>query len=256
MSIFNKVLASVGIGSAKVDTVLEKNLYTAGETVYGKVVIQGGNTEQEIDSINLALKTKYLKEFNDSKYYEDGIICSFAITESFTIKADERKEIPFNFQIPYLTPVSIGKSKIWLHTGLDISMALDPTDEDYITVQPSPLAQSVLDSVNSLGFRLVEVENEKPSRGLGANTAFIQEFEYRPTGEFRNYLDELELTFIRQSADEATFVMQVDRRARGLSGLFSEALEMDETFVRVTVTTQDIPNMRSLVENTIRRYMK
>ena len=62
MSIFNKVLASVGIGSAKVDTVLEKNLYTAGETVYGKVVIQGGNTEQEIDSINLALKTKYLKE--------------------------------------------------------------------------------------------------------------------------------------------------------------------------------------------------
>lgn len=256
MSIFNKVLASVGIGSAKVDTVLEKNLYTAGETVYGKVVIQGGNTEQEIDSINLALKTKYLKEFNDSKYYEDGIICSFAITESFTIKAGERKEIPFNFQIPYLTPVSIGKSKIWLHTGLDISMALDPTDEDYITVQPSPLAQSVLDAVNSLGFRLVEVENEKPSRGLGANTAFIQEFEYRPTGEYRNYLDELELTFIRQSADEATFVMQVDRRARGLSGLFSEALEMDETFVRVTITTQDIPKMRSLVENTIRRYMK
>lgn len=256
MSIFNKMLASIGVGSAQVDTQLEKNSYTAGETVRGIVVIQGGNTEQVIDSISLALKTKYLKEFNDSKYYEDGIICSFGITESFTIQPNERKEIPFNFQIPYLTPVSVGKTKIWLHTGLDISMAVDPTDEDYITVYPSPLAQSVLDAVQSLGFRLVEVENEKPSRGLGANTAFIQEFEYRPTGDYRRYLDELELTFIRQTNDEATFVMQVDRRARGLSGLFSEALEMDETFVRVTVTSQDIPKMRDIVENTVRRYMK
>jgi len=256
MSLFNKVLASIGIGSAQVDTQLEKTSYTAGETVRGIVVIQGGKTEQAVDSINLSLKTKYITEVNDSKVYLDGIISSFKLTEPLTIQANERKEIPFNFQLPYNTPITVGKNQVWIHTGLDISMAADPTDNDYITVQPAPIAQSVLSAVQSLGFQLIKVENEKSSRRFGTSAAFLQEFEYRPTGTFRSYLDELEVTFIHQSANEVTFVMQVDRRARGLSGLFSEALEMDETFVRVTVTQQDIHNMRSIIENEIRRYMK
>lgn len=256
MSIFNKVFASIGIGNAQVNTELEKSTYTAGDTVRGIVIIQGGNVAQEIGQINLALKTKYLKETNDTKIHQEGIICSFVISESFTIGAGERKEIPFDFRLPLLTPITAGQSLIWLHTGLDISRAVDPTDQDYIRVNPSRLVSSVLQAVEQLGFRLHSVENEKPSRKLGTHTSFIQEFEYRATGEFRRYLDELEVTFIRHSKDELTFVMQVDRRARGIGGLLSEALEMDETFVRVTVTKNDIPNMRSIVDNTIRRYMK
>lgn len=256
MSIFNKVLASIGIGSAQVDTQLEKSSYTAGEMIRGKVIIQGGKTEQQVDSINLALKTKYVREINDSKHSLDGIISSFAITEPLTVMADERKEIPFSFQLPYTTPITVGRNQVWLHTGLDISMAADPTDQDYITVRPAPIAQSVYDAIQALGFQLVKVENEKPSYRFGSSAPFIQEFEYRPTGEFRSYLDELEVTFIHQNADEATFIMQVDRRARGLSGLFSEALEMDETYVKVTVTNRDISNMRNIIENEIRRYMK
>lgn len=256
MSLFNKVLASIGIGNAQVDTQLEKSTYTAGEVLRGRVVIQGGNVAQEIGQINLALKTKYLKEVNDSKFHQDGTICSFVISESFTVEAGERKEIPFDFRLPFLTPITAGQSKVWLYTGLDISLAFDPTDEDYIRVNPSPLVSSVLNAVESLGFRLNSVENEKPSHKLGTNAAFIQEFEYRATGEFRRYLDELEITFIRHSESELTFVMQVDRRARGLGGLFAEALEMDETYVRVTVTPNDIPNMRQIVDSTIRRYMK
>lgn len=256
MSLFNKVLASIGIGNAQVNTQLEKSTYTAGEVLRGIVVIQGGNVAQEIGQINLALKTKYVKEMNDSKFYQEGIICSFVISESFTIEAGERKEIPFDFRLPFLTPITAGQSQIWLHTGLDISLAVDPTDQDFIRVNPSPLVSSVLNAVESLGFRLRTVENEKPSHKLGTHAAFIQEFEYRATGEFRRYLDELEVTFIRHSEDELTFVLQVDRRARGLGGLLSEALDMDETFIRVTVTPNDIPNMRSIVDNTIRRYMK
>lgn len=36
---FQKFLASVGIGNAKVDTVLEKDEYIVGEEIYGKVHI-------------------------------------------------------------------------------------------------------------------------------------------------------------------------------------------------------------------------
>lgn len=41
MSFFNKMLASIGIGGAKVDTKLEKSAYTAGETIRGQVEIYG-----------------------------------------------------------------------------------------------------------------------------------------------------------------------------------------------------------------------
>ncbi len=55
MSIFNKMLASVGIGSATVDTKLEKSRYTAGEIIRGNVEVTGGNTAQDVDCIYLTL---------------------------------------------------------------------------------------------------------------------------------------------------------------------------------------------------------
>ena len=56
MVFFDKVFASVGIGSAAVDTKLEKDTYTPGETVKGAVEIRGGKVDQQVDDIYLTLK--------------------------------------------------------------------------------------------------------------------------------------------------------------------------------------------------------
>ncbi len=45
---FQKFLASVGIGSAKVDTVLEKDEYIVGEEIVGKVHITGGQLASKL----------------------------------------------------------------------------------------------------------------------------------------------------------------------------------------------------------------
>lgn len=47
--LLRKALASVGIGSAKIDTKLEKEVLVQGEEVRGVVIVKGGNVEQEID---------------------------------------------------------------------------------------------------------------------------------------------------------------------------------------------------------------
>ena len=57
MSLFNKVLASVGIGAATVDTKLERDQVDPGEELKGVVEIRGGNTEQRIDDIYLTINT-------------------------------------------------------------------------------------------------------------------------------------------------------------------------------------------------------
>ena len=61
MSFFNKMLASIGIGSATVDTKLEKSRYTAGEIIRGNVEVTGGNTDQDVDRIYLTLYTTLVK---------------------------------------------------------------------------------------------------------------------------------------------------------------------------------------------------
>lgn len=255
MSFFNKVFASVGIGAAKVDTKLERDRFAPGEEVKGVVEIIGGSTEQQIDEIYLTLHTTYVKEADDKKYNATAQIDRFRLTQSFLIKENERKEIPFSFRLPLEMPISMGRTKIWVSTGLDIKNAVDPTDKDYLTVVPNRLMAGIFDAVSDLGFRLREAECEHAPRHLRRHLPFIQEFEFIPvSGPYRGRLDELELIFYPQSEDEIEVLMQVDRRARGLGGFLSEAMGMDESFVRLTLHSSDLPAMKQQLQSVLERY--
>lgn len=255
MSFFNKMLASVGIGSAKVDTKLENDKVTPGGEVRGVVEIQGGNAEQQISDIYLTLNTTYVKESDDKKYTVTGQVERYHITESFTLKANERRDIPFSFILPIDTPLSYGKSKVWLSTGLDIKNAVDPTDKDYIQVVPNELVNAVLHAVSNLGFRIREVECEQAPNRLRRRLPFIQEFEFVPTGgPFRGRLDELEIVFFPVSLNQTEILMQVDRKVRGLGGFLSEALSMDESNLRLTINQSDIPHLQQKLQSVIAQY--
>ncbi|MCM3588028.1 sporulation protein [Mesobacillus maritimus] len=255
MSLFNKALASIGIGSAKVDTKLENATVAVGEELRGVVNIQGGNTEQKIDEIFLSLHTTYLKEVNDRKQNIPVVIDRFRITESFTIGQGETKKIPFSFILPLDVPISIGRTKVWVTTSLDIKNAVDPKDKDYLKIIPNRMIGEVLNVIENLGFRLREADCEQASYRLRKRMPFIQEFEYVPVnGPFRGRLDELELVFFQVSQDTLEIFMQVDRKARGLGGFLAEALERDESNLRLIVTENDLPILTQKLHSTIERY--
>lgn len=255
MSFFNKVFASVGIGSAAVDTKLEKDTYMPGEIVNGVVEIKGGKVEQQVDEIYLTLNTTYLRESDDKKYTVTAPIDRFRLTTPFTVRPNEKKDIPFSFQLPFDTPLSIGRSKIWVTTGLDIKGGVDPSDKDYLKVVPNQLMSAVFNAIDTLGFRIREADCEEASRRLRGRLPFVQEFEFVPTsGLFRGRLDELEVVFFPSGNGTIDIMFQVDRRARGLAGLFSEAMGADETNVRLSVSNADIPNLQQKIQNVIQRY--
>ncbi|SDN63086.1 sporulation-control protein [Psychrobacillus sp. OK028] len=252
MSFFNKVLASIGVGGAKVDTKLEKSEFTAGEKMQGVVEVIGGNLEQQIDAIYLTVNTTYIRESNDRKHTDVAAIQKYKVIEPFTIGANEKKVIPFSMTLPEDTPVTYGSTRVWVSTGLDIKNSVDPTDKDYITVRPTRLAGVILEAVEQLGFKLRKVECEKASYKLGSRYPFVQEFEFVPiSGFYRKKLDELEILFLSQSTHSAEILMQVDRRARGLGGLLAEALEMDEKFIRMSLNSQDIPTIKDKLKRAI-----
>ena len=255
MSFFNKVFASVGIGSAKVDTRLEKDRVKPGEEVRGIVQVRGGSMEQQIDDIYLSLHTTYIKESDDKKYTATAQIDRFRLTQSFLIKANETKEIPFTFRLPIEMPLSMGRTKVWVATGLDIKNAVDPTDKDYLTVLPTPLMEGIFNAVTDLGFRLREAECEEAPRHLRRHLPFVQEFEFVPaSGPFRGRLDELELVFYPNNENEVEVLMQVDRRARGLGGFLSQAMGMDETYVRMNIHASDLPALKQKIQTAVERY--
>jgi sporulation-control protein len=255
MSFFNKVFASVGIGGAKVDTRLEKDRVMPGEEVRGVVQIRGGSTEQNIDDIYLSLHTTYIKEADDKKYTATAQIDRFRLTQSFVIKENETKEMPFSFRLPLETPLSMGRTKVWVNTGLDIKSAVDPTDKDYLSVVPNPVMDGIFNAVSELGFRLREAACEQAPRHLRRNLPYVQEFEFVPvSGPFRGRLDELELVFYPNNENEIEVLMQVDRRARGLGGFLSEAMGMDETYVRLTIHAADLPSLKHKIQAAVERY--
>lgn len=252
--LFKKLLSSIGIGSATVDTKLSKAQYAQGETVEGVVEVRGGSVEQRIDEIYLALVTTYIREIDDKKVEEKAVLARYKVSDSMTIGPNETKTIPFQFALPYDVPVTLGSSKVWLQTGLDIKMALDPQDRDYLTIEPHPLVAAFLEAARQLGFRLCDVQCEQAPRYWQRRLPFVQEFEFRPTGgAFRGRLDELEaIFFVSEHGVEA--ILEIDRKARGFAGLLAEALDMDETLVRFTYGPNDIASLPQLLANAIRRH--
>ena len=251
---FKKLLSSVGIGAAKVDTQLTKNKYAAGEELEGAVVIQGGNAEQQIDEIYLSLMSTYTRTVDDKKVNDTALLEKYKLMDSFMISPNETKRIPFRFALPYDVPATKGKTKVWVQTGLDIKMAVDPQDRDYIHVETHPLVESFLQAVKELGFRLREVECEEAPRSIRRRYPFVQEYEFEPTsGMFAGRLDELEAVFF-VSEGQVEVVLQVDRKARGFGGFLSEAMNTDETVVKFSYGPQDIYNLSQTLSNTLNRY--
>ncbi|TLS38974.1 sporulation protein [Pseudalkalibacillus caeni] len=255
MTIMNRMLASVGIGSARVDTQLEKDFFYPGEEMNGHVVIQGGKTAQEIDSVYLLLMTEYLREVDDKKIREETVIEKVKLTEPLKVNANERKRLPFVFTLPSDTPITTKKTPVWLKTALDIKKAVDPTDYDEINIVPDRLTRAILDALDKLGFELRKAECEKAPRQIKKRLPFVQEFEFVPTREFRGELDELEVIFF-PGKDKVDLMLEIDRRGKRLVDLFQEAIDMGEKLALLTIDQSDIASGTMKLVNRLSTFIE
>lgn len=240
MSMFKRMLASVGIGAAQVNLMLHQDVVSAGDSISGIVRIQGGKVSQQIDDVHAFVMTRYVKEQNDSKRNVDAVIAKFRLAGKFTAEAGQVYEFPVSFQLPASTPATMGRTQVWIQTGLDISDAIDPTDVDRLQVRPHRYSATVLEAVNQMGFRLREVSCEySPRYGQKNGVPFVQEFEFVPSSQFRGHLDELEIFFYPDETG-VELLLQVDRKVRGFSSFLAEAAGTDESFVRIRFSREHL----------------
>lgn len=199
---FGKLKASLGIGAAKVDTVLESMSVFQGEVLKGVVHIQGGDVEQHIDAINLKLCTEVKVESDDSVSYQDFILGKLEAVQPFTIQPGENKQVPFELKLDDETPITALNAKknqchVWVETTLDIDFAIDPKDRDFVEVKPLPVAAKVISAIEQAGFGMVKADVEKGHLRVGnftSKSGCYQEIEFRNNGFINK--KEIELSFI------------------------------------------------------------
>ena len=238
-----KVLATVGIGNATVDTVLASETVRPGEAVGAEIRVEGGNAEQEVRRIDLEFETYY--HTDDGR--REGTVDTARLTDGFVIEPDASRTIDTRVEIPWGTPLTLGGVDVWLETELDVT-GVDPEDEDYLDVWPTDRMRAVLDAVEALGLSLHTAKNEEvPGWGHGR---FVQEFEFRTSGgPFAGDLDEIELIF-DPTPERLTVAVEVDRRG----GLLSELTETDERRDSLVVETADADAVERDLRQVIERH--
>lgn len=261
MGFFKKLLTSVGIGGAKVDTVISNPDVKIGEDIEGVVNIIGGSVEQNINKVEIELKTEYVKlvekeiEGKEEKEIHEELwkatLATLVVDSDIVIGANEKKEISFTFRIPDYAPISLDRKIVWLQTSLDIPLALDPEDRDYINVVPNDSMAIILDAlIRGLGLKTIEVEN---SAGYvrGRQGEFLQEFKFVPQSALSDILDEVIISFLPNPEGIEIFA-QMDRKVRDFKSLVEEVSGLDEKSILFNISHEDVEKGSEYVAQVIK----
>ena len=94
--ILRKYMALLGVGSARIDLILEKDTYVMGEQVKGVFVIKGGLIGQQLKRIECDLVMS--EDVNPKR--DEKVVDSMTIFTTKYIESNAENHIPFTFRIP------------------------------------------------------------------------------------------------------------------------------------------------------------
>jgi len=229
MGIINKIMATVGIGSVSVDTIIENPSVSAGEEVSGYVTIKGGKIPQKIEDIYLYVMTKVEKENNKIKFSAKEKVQKVVIPVGQTIAKEDNLKLPFKFILNKQTPFSTMKTPVWIHTGLDIKNVLDPKDNDSLRVNAGQYLQAVLDAFERLDLVIYRVVNVVDF--YDSSLPFLQQIEFRPTGSYKYEINYIKVMYILHEAN-LELVMHVSKS--------SKDLDMEDKKIRFYLDYKDL----------------
>ncbi len=95
---FKTLLASLGVGAAKVDLVLDQNQITMGEKVTGQVRLTGGEVKQTIQGLSVDFR---LWSVIGEGFQVKEKVCTISATdETFELQPGEERTYPFFLHLP------------------------------------------------------------------------------------------------------------------------------------------------------------
>jgi sporulation-control protein len=222
---FKQLLASVGIGKAKVDTILLVDQLRAGDSFDIEVNIVGGDVEQKLQGIEFAVMAaaKTEADLGESEVTYDKSVVLQTWNESFDITIQPGEELSRQLtltlhpEIPATQLFGQQIGKVWLQTGLDIKSGIDASDKDSLIILPSATQMAVLEFVSNSGYYLYKSDIEYGgvrAREFASHLPCYQEYEFKPESRSLFGARELEVTFVDNGAETGVLI-EVDRAFLG-----------------------------------------
>lgn len=231
---FDKMLSKIGIGAAKVDTLLHESEIMRGEVLTGEVKMLGGKIAQEVNQVYIELQTHYVEETPDGLTTHTHTLHRLEIADKFTLGANEEVIYDFELQIPFETPISFGNTRSWIRTGLDVAWAFDPSDSDPIQILPDPASDQVMAAVEDLGFAHSDLSGRCLAMQSPWDVPFVQIFEMMATGPISQHIEFLNV-MLAADEDQAHVQLDIDKRHRGYLGWVADGMGRDMTLLNFTV---------------------
>ncbi|GAB2819506.1 sporulation protein [Streptomyces daliensis] len=235
--VFKKLLGALGVGGPSVDTVLDGGAVRPGGPLTGRVHLEGGQSDAEIEAITLELVARVETEGPDGEHDGALVFERFTVGGGFRLAEGERREERFSVTLPWETPVTELHGQplgvvLGVRTEVSVAGAKDKGDLDPLTVGPLPVQERILGAFGELGFGFVSADLETGHiNGTGQRLPFYQEIELSPPAHLAHAVNEIEVTFLATPGGMEV-VLEADKRG----GLFSGG---HDALQRVTVTHED-----------------
>lgn len=126
--LLRKYMSLMGVGSAQIDLILEKDVLKPGESVNGQFLIKGGTIDQQLKQIDCDLVMV------DEKTELEEVIDTTTIQVKTRIGSEEDEKVPFSFKLPIDVPVTTKAISYHFKTKLTFEQGIESWDEDMIKV--------------------------------------------------------------------------------------------------------------------------
>lgn len=131
---FKDFLSSIGFGSMKVETVVERPHLEEGETLNGTIYFEGGDSDQEIDYVELHV-IKLIDDYREDSDFNiiETTISKQSIEFAGSVKSKDTVMQQFEIVPDERWLVETDNARLILRTVVHIREGVDVRDEDEIT---------------------------------------------------------------------------------------------------------------------------
>lgn len=236
--VFQKVLASLGSGGARIDARLFDRTINPGRPLRGEVQLLGGEVEQTINSLSVSLVAR-AQDVSEQGRSEDVAFGNQQLVGREMVYPGQQIRVPFEIALPWEMPISsfFGKPLagvgVGLQTTLDIeNVVADPVDLDAAAVEPLPAQKRILDAISKIGFTFRDAVLRKGQiNGTNQTLPIYQELRFNPSPRFAPVFTRLAVTFLSR-ADQTQVVLDVNKKVRvSKSGGFAGANDSCGAFI-------------------------
>lgn len=244
------MLASVGLGAARIDLKLDQAEVRAGEQVTGHFLITGGKAEQDIEGLSVF----FMMESHHAKSLgtiQEKIATIQISKEEFELDSGEVKKYPFQFQCPDDLPPSSINTKYFFVSNLEIKHAVDAHDRDFLKVKPSKKLDNFYLALKQLGFKQTW-EGLLPME----DGSFAQLIQYRPTSYFYGKFEEISFYYSQyKNQKEIQGVFDIVWKEKDTSNYlgFLQQKEHTHSFTLTEETLRSVEMTKQELEKMIRQ---